>query len=187
MTILFMKKKYQLERFFVTWLMILFMILTDAFTAFAQVKQATVLVNGISCDLEQGILKVEFVTPDVVRVQYTGENTFMGNGTDVCLSRTVDNPVRWVYTPNPDCYLLKSDSLIVRVDLSTASITYLDKEGRLLLQEDQNIPRISEKRVTKQVIYDEHSKHIEKTADGDKEIKNVLRYDIIGHTWKYRT
>ena len=77
MTILFMKKKYQLERFFVTWLMILFMILTDAFTAFAQVKQATVLVNGISCDLEQGILKVEFVTPDVVRVQYTGENTFM--------------------------------------------------------------------------------------------------------------
>ena len=55
MTILFMKKKYQLERFFVTWLMILFMILTDAFTAFAQVKQATVLVNGISCDLEQGI------------------------------------------------------------------------------------------------------------------------------------
>ena len=53
----------------------------------------------------------------------------MGNGTDVCLSRTVDNPVRWVYTPNPDCYLLKSDSLIVRVDLSTASITYLDKEG----------------------------------------------------------
>ena len=73
MTILFMKKKYQLERFFVTWLMILFMILTDAFTAFAQVKQATVLVNGISCDLEQGILKVEFVTPDVVRVQYTGK------------------------------------------------------------------------------------------------------------------
>ena len=35
MTMLFMKKKYQLERFFVTWLMILFMILTDAFTAFA--------------------------------------------------------------------------------------------------------------------------------------------------------
>lgn len=40
--------------------------------------------------------------------------------------------------------------------------------------------------MTKQVIYDEHSKHIEKTADGDKEIKNVLRYDTIGHTWKYR-
>lgn len=133
MTILFMKKKYQLERFFVTWLMILFMILTDAFTAFAQVKQATFLVNGISCDLEQGILKVEFVTPDVVRVQYTGENTFIGNGTDVCLPRAVDNPVRWVYTPNPDCYLLKSDSLIVRVDLSTASITYLDKEGGIII------------------------------------------------------
>lgn len=39
----------------------------------------------------KGILKVEFVTPDVVRVQY-GENTFIGNGTDVYLPRAVDNP-----------------------------------------------------------------------------------------------
>ena len=103
-----MKKEHRSESFGVVWLIILLMALANTFTAFAQVKQATVLVNGISCDLEQGILKVEFVTPDVVRVQYTGENTFIGNGTDVCLPRAVDNPVRWVYTPNPDCYLCES-------------------------------------------------------------------------------
>ena len=68
-----MKKEHRSESFGVVWLIILLMALANTFTAFAQVKQATVLVNGISCDLEQSILKVEFVTPDVVRVQYTGD------------------------------------------------------------------------------------------------------------------
>ncbi|WP_369907119.1 MULTISPECIES: TIM-barrel domain-containing protein [Bacteroides] len=162
------------------------MISTNAFTALSQVKQTTYLTNGISCDLEQGMLKVEFVTPDIVRVQYTKENTWMGNGTDVCVPRISDKPVRLTYTKETDCCWLKSDSLMVRVGLNTASITYLDKEGRLLLRENQKIPRVGEKKVTEQAIYDEHSKQIKKTADGDKEIKSILRRDTIGHTWKYR-
>ncbi|MDR0982754.1 MAG: DUF5110 domain-containing protein [Culturomica sp.] len=109
-------------------------------SASSQVKQTTILVNGISCDLEQGLLKVEFVTPDIVRVQYTRGNAFPGNGTDVCVSRASDNPVRVSCTKDSDYYLLKSDSLIVRVNLSTASITYLDHDGGLLLQEEQCVP-----------------------------------------------
>lgn len=181
-----MKNQYRLKRFFMAWFMIAFMILTNAFTALSQVKQATYLANGISCDLEQGMLKVEFVTPDIVRVQYTRENTWMGNGTDVCVPRVSDKPVRLTYTQKPDCYLLKSDSLMVRIGLTTASITYWDKEGELLLRENQDTPRVGEKLVTEEAIYDESSKQIKKTADGDKEIKNILRRDTIGHTWKYR-
>lgn len=181
-----MKNRYKMERSLVAWFMIAFMISTNAFTALSQVKQTTYLTNGISCDLEQGMLKVEFVTPDIVRVQYTKENTWMGNGTDVCVPRISDKPVRLKYTKETDCCWLKSDSLMVRVGLNTASITYLDKEGRLLLRENQKIPRVGEKKVTEQAIYDEHSKQIKKTADGDKEIKSILRRDTIGHTWKYR-
>lgn len=181
-----MKNRYKMERSLVAWFMIAFMISTNAFTALSQVKQTTYLTNGISCDLEQGMLKVEFVTPDIVRVQYTEENTWMGNGTDVCVPRISDKPVRLTYTKETDCCWLKSDSLMVRVGLNTASITYLDKEGRLLLRENQKIPRVGEKKVTEQAIYDEHSKQIKKTADGDKEINSILRCDTIGHTWKYR-
>ena len=181
-----MKNRYKMERSLVAWFMTAFMISTNAFTALSQVKQTTYLTNGISCDLEQGMLKVEFVTPDIVRVQYTKENTWMGNGTDVCVPRISDKPVRLTYTKETDCCWLKSDSLMVRVGLNTASITYLDKEGRLLLRENQKIPRVGEKKVTEQAIYDEHSKQIKKTADGDKEIKSILRRDTIGHTWKYR-
>lgn len=181
-----MKNRYKMERSLVAWFMIAFMISTNVFTALSQVKQTTYLTNGISCDLKQGMLKVEFVTPDIVRVQYTEENTWMGNGTDVCVPRISDKPVRLTYTKETDCCWLKSDSLMVRVGLNTASITYLDKEGRLLLRENQKIPRVGEKKVTEQAIYDEHSKQIKKTADGDKEIKSILRRDTIGHTWKYR-
>lgn len=181
-----MKNRYKMERSLVAWFMTAFMISTNAFTALSQVKQTTYLTNGISCDLKQGMLKVEFVTPDIVRVQYTKENTWMGNGTDVCVPRISDKPVRLTYTKETDCCWLKSDSLMVRVGLNTASITYLDKEGRLLLRENQKIPRVGEKKVTEQAIYDEHSKQIKKTADGDKEIKSILRRDTIGHTWKYR-
>ncbi|HJA56291.1 MAG TPA: DUF5110 domain-containing protein [Candidatus Bacteroides intestinigallinarum] len=181
-----MKNRYKMERSLVAWFMIAFMISTNVFTALSQVKQTTYLTNGISCDLKQGMLKVEFVTPDIVRVQYTEENTWMGNGTDVCVPRISDKPVRLTYTKETDCCWLKSDSLMVRVGLNTASITYLDKEGRLLLRENQKIPRVGEKKVTEQAIYDEHSKQIKKTADGDKEIKSILRHDTIGHTWKYR-
>ena len=53
-----MKKEHRSESFGVVWLIILLMALANTFTAFAQVNQATLLVNGMSCDLEQVILKV---------------------------------------------------------------------------------------------------------------------------------
>lgn len=140
-----MNIQHRLKRFSVAGFIIMSMNFANAFTASSQVvRQATPLVNGISCELEQGKLQIEFVTPDIVRVQYTEGKTFTGNGTDVCVPRTSDKPVRWEYTKNPDRCLLESDSLIVSVDLSNASVAYLNKEGRLLLQEDQKSPRTGE-------------------------------------------
>lgn len=140
-----MNIQHRLKRFSVAGFIIMSMNFANAFTASSQVvRQATPLVNGISCELEQGKLQIEFVTPDIVRVQYTEGKTFKGNGTDVCVPCTSDKPVRWEYTKNPDCCLLESDSLRVSVDLSNASVAYLDKEGRLLLQEERKSPRTGE-------------------------------------------
>ena len=140
-----MKKRYKMERSLVAWFMIAFMISTNAFTALSQVKQTTYLTNGISCDLEQGMLKVEFVTPDIVRVQYTKENTWMGNGTDVCVPRISDKPVRLTYTKETDCCWLKSDSLMVRVGLNTASIPIWTKRDDYCCGKIRRYPE-SEKR-----------------------------------------
>ena len=42
--------------------MLLSLGLMNTFAAFSKSKDVTFLVNGVSCQLEQGVLKVEFVT-----------------------------------------------------------------------------------------------------------------------------
>lgn len=180
-----MGSRYASVRSVAGWLIIAFILLANTVTVAAQVSQATVSSNGISCNLKQGLLKVEFVTPDIVRVQYTKDHVFKGNGTDVCIPRSIQS-VDFSYTKEADSYLLKSDSLIVRIDLSTGFVSYFDINGSLLLRENKQVPRVGEKEWVQQVTYDENSKRIEKTADGDKEVKDVLAHDTIGHTWKYR-
>lgn len=180
-----MGSHYTSERSVAEWLVIAFILLANTVTVAAQVNQATFSSNGISCHLEQGLLKVEFVTPAIVRVQYTEDTVFKGNGTDVCIPRHVQS-VHFSHTKETDCYLLKSDSLIVRIDLSTGFVTYFDINGSLLLRENKQVPRAGEKEWVQQVTYDENSKRVEKTADGDKEVKDVIGHDTIGYTWKYR-
>ena len=46
------------------------------------------LKNGVYCHTADGRMRVEFVSPDIVRVRYTREADFLGNGTIVCVERT---------------------------------------------------------------------------------------------------
>ena len=175
-----------MRKFTVARLLILsLVVIMSPFTAFSKDKDVTFLENGMSCQLAQGILKVEFVTSDIVRVQYAERNVLKGNNTGVCVPRT-SKPVRFVSKKKTDSCLLKSDSLIVKVDLNMGFISFFNRTGSLLLREDGKLPRVGEKKMMERVVYDERSKRVEKTADGDKEMKNILRRDTIGHTWKYR-
>lgn len=180
-----MKSRFRIRKFTLARLILLSLGLMNTFAAFSKSKDVTFLVNGVSCQLEQGVLKVEFVTSDIVRVQYTGENVFKGNSTGICMPH-VTRSVRFTSGKEIDSCVLKSDSLIVKIDLNTGFISYLNTDGSLLLREDGKLPRVGEKKVMEHVVYDEQSKRIEKTADGDKEVKNILRRDTIGYTWKYR-
>lgn len=175
-----------MRKFTVARLLILsLVVIMSPFTAFSKDKDVTFLENGMSCQLAQGILKVEFVTSDIVRVQYAEGNVLKGNNTGICVPRT-SKPVRFVSKKKTDSCLLKSDSLIVKVDLNMGFISFFNRTGSLLLREDGKLPRVGEKKMMERVVYDERSKRVEKTADGDKEMKNILRRDTIGHTWKYR-
>ncbi len=149
-------------------------------------KLFTTFQNGVNFQTEQGRLRVEFVTADIVRVQYTEEPTFLGNGTIVCEPRTAGK-VAFSMKRSPNDVSLQSDSLCVRIDLRTHAIEYRNAtDGRLLLAERASSPRDCEKVYTENVIYDEASKRVVKTANGDMEVKDVLRRDTIGYTWKFR-
>ena len=144
------------------------------------------LENGVYCRTADGRMRVEFVSPDIVRVRYTREADFLGNGTIVCVERT-ENKVPFQVASVSGGLSLQSDSLEVRVDLNTCALTYKDaRTGKVLLSERQDMPREAEKTYMENVVYDPDSRRIEKTADGEKEVMDVLRRDTVGWTWKFR-
>ena len=56
-------------------------------SATAHAEGYTLLPSGAHFQVGEGMMRVEFVTPDIVRVRYTLEPDFLGNGTIVCVGR----------------------------------------------------------------------------------------------------
>lgn len=146
----------------------------------------TQLQNGCRFRVADGQMMVEFVAPDIVRVRYTKETAFLGNGTIVCVDRT-EQPVPFRTERREGSLSLRSDSLLVDIDLQTCALTYRDaRTGRLLLAERAGLPREGEKVFQEKIVYDPATRRMEKTADGEKEVMDVLRRDTVGYTWKFR-
>ena len=111
--------------------------------------------NQVCLTLQDGLLSLEFVRPDIVRVRFTRENAFYGNGTPACLPRG-EQPVAFTVDECGGSLNLRSDSLVVTLDLQTYALTFRDAvNGRLLLAERDRQPRWSERVVTERVTYDE--------------------------------
>lgn len=153
------------------------------------------VVNGLSWQNEKGQLLVQFVKPDVVRVQYQpggspGEGTaspkgapFPGNGTDVCVPRKF-RKVKLSY--GKDGLSVMSDSLEVIIDKTSGAIRYYDRQRRLLLAENPRLPRTAKKVYQEKVTFDERSRRVVHTANGDVEEMDVLRRDTLGSAYRYQ-
>lgn len=147
----------------------------------------TLLPSGAHFQVGEGMMRVEFVAPDIVRVRYTLEPDFLGNGTIVCVGRREGEVLPFQAQADENALTLSSDSLLVRVDLQAHAVTFTDRRtGRLLLAEDGAKPHEGEAVYQEKVTYDPSTKRIEKTADGEKEVMDVARRDTVGSTWKYR-
>lgn len=139
--------------------------------------------NSVQIPLNEGALQVEFVTPDIVRVQYSADGSFKENGTIACMPRKKE-PVQVRKIDEGYCVRLISDSLCVTVDLNGV-LYYADATGKLLLQTSVDEPYSSEKIWLVNTEFDESTRRVEKTADGEKTVMDVLRQDTIGQAWKY--
>ena len=139
--------------------------------------------TGVYIASGEGGLRVDFVTPDIVRVRYTQEGAFLGNGTIACLERQ-PSAVPLVVKQDNGRLVVASDSIRATINLQTQAISFSDAvTGRLLLQEADN-PRTCARIVEEKVTYDERTRRTIETADGRKEVMDVLRRDTIGHTWR---
>ena len=139
--------------------------------------------TGLRLSEGDGALRIDFVTPDIVRVRFTQETDFLGNNTGVCVERA-DETVPFTLKQKEGTATMTSDSLVVSIDLQSHAITYTDAcTGKLLLAEAAS-PRTWEQVVEERVTYDESTKRKVLTADGEKEVMDVLRRDTVGYTWK---
>lgn len=135
-----------------------------------------------------GRMRLEFPRPDIVHVAVSHSDTF-DSGTGVCVYEEKvqgkKSCLKKQKRLNGNEILLTTDSLQLQVDLHSGAITYMDNKGNVLLRENASAPHPSELKVTEKVIFDESTRRVEKTIDGEKERMDVLRRDTVGKTWKY--
>lgn len=130
-------------------------------------------------------VKIHFVSPTIVRVQWDTSGKFEDNGTGSCVYKDDQISVSPKKTGVYDEY--SYGSLIVRVDHKTQAVTFIDKEtGSVLLTESAQKPHESEPVIQERIIYDEKSAHTENTANGQVTVKDVISRDTIGHSTRYK-
>lgn len=116
--------------------------------------------------VKAGDIKVEFITPKIVRVQWSADGSLPGNNTGVC-----------VYEKQK----VKSEEIIVKNE--GGSLSFIDrKTGRTLLQD---IGHTAEPVVQERIIYDDATAHMEETANGKVTVKDIIRRDTIGESTRY--
>lgn len=144
---------------------------------------------GVELSLKDGAkMKVEMVRPDIVRVRHSAQGKIIdANLTNVCVDHNEPRKFSVIGKKSNNVYTMTSDSLKVEINLESGAISYFDKKtNALIAKEKSTTPHYYEKVVTENVTYDEASRRTVHTADGDKEVRDVLRRDTVGVTWKYR-
>ena len=140
--------------------------------------------NGAVLKVDNSILSVEFVKNDVVRVRWTCGDSITANDNGICVPHKQQR-IKLKHADSAKQLSLTSDSLTVRIDKATGALTYLDSKGRVILSENSNNPHAGEKIYVENVTFDETTRRTVKTADGDKEVMDVLRRDTVGSAWKW--
>ena len=146
----------------------------------------TQYTTTLECPLEQGVLRVEFPEADIVRVRLSENIDFVDNKTTVVLPEALNHLVKVKLEKQDGAYVLTSDSLQVRVDKKTGAISYFDRQGNLLLRENESNPKQGESIVLEDITYDPKSSRIERTADGEKVVMDVLKRDTVGTSWRWQ-
>lgn len=139
---------------------------------------------GAELKIDKALMRVEFVKSDIVRVRWTLADKVVDNDNGICVSH-VPQKIRVKRTEKDGVLTLTSDSLIVSVNKSTGALTYYDRKGHVILAENGSVPHEGKKIYVENVTFDESTRRTVKTADGDKEVMDVLRRDTVGSAWQW--
>ncbi len=128
--------------------------------------------------------KLSFVTPSIVRVQWSVEDSLRDNLTGATVYGDS------CFTVKTDCrddkLVYATSELVVEMDKATGALLFKDAGcGRVLLAEDAVSPRVAEPVVRERVIYDDATSRVENTANGSVTVKDEVRRDTVGTYTRY--
>ncbi|MBQ7156241.1 MAG: DUF5110 domain-containing protein [Bacteroidaceae bacterium] len=146
-----------------------------------------VLARNWQSKYKDGQLSVTFVTPTIVHVEYSADGEWHKSTTGVCVERKSANVAVKTTNVGKETVRLTSDSLVVDIDTKVGALTFKDrKTGKVLLRENAGKPREAERVVQERIVYDDASARIVETANGKVTVKDEVRRDTIGKSWRYR-
>lgn len=129
-------------------------------------------------------LNIDFITPSIVRVQWTADSVFTDNNTGVCIYKKKKVKVRKKETAAHLTFT--SSELIVKVDKKCYAVTFIDRHtGKTVIREHSSRPHEAEQVVQERIVYDDSSAHMEETANGKVTVKDIVRRDTIGTSTRY--
>ena len=105
------------------------------FSVSAQVRSYGKAPGGVKFQLSNGMMEIDILTADVVRVRYTSLDAFAPKHSLVV---TGEHPAASGFTVREqgDEILILTDKLMISVDRSTGGIAYSDLRGSVILAED---------------------------------------------------
>lgn len=130
-------------------------------------------------------VKVDFITPRIVRVQWSPDGALKGNNTGVCIwQENASLPEIKVTERRENGFqILTSEALTIRINEHSGEIEFIDaKSGRTLLKEEK---RTAERVVQERIVYDDKTAHMEETANGKVTVKEIIRRDTIGTSTRF--
>ena len=128
------------------------------------------------------VLRISFITPSIVRVQWSNDGTLQENNTGACVY--TNQNVRVEKTEKDDEIIFCSSELTIRYSKTSNGIFFEDKDNKILLNQIPNSLK-AEPAVQERIIYDEKSAHVEETANGKVTVKDIISRDTIGRSTRY--
>ncbi len=110
-----------------------------------KILQITKSDAGAQFKTESGLLRINFETPEIVRIHYTRNPKF--SAIPSLMRIPIQSPkVKIDIEKSPQTVVLRSPKLAVKIDRTSGAVSYLDASGNLLLTENQAQPRHLEPR-----------------------------------------
>lgn len=128
------------------------------------------------------VLRINFITPSIVRVQWSNDGSLQSNGTGACVY--TNQEIKVDKTENNDEIVFRSSELTITYSKINNAIRFEDNNNNVLLNQMANSLK-AEPSVQERIIYDEKSAHVEETANGKVTVKDIIRRDTIGRSTRY--